>query len=589
MIKKLIKFVNITFRINPIYYFIMLLVSGVTIIGLIFNMYQITYMIDMLLNQTKEEALKAGLYLVVINVLIYTVKTILEYFQENESLKTKQKINHYLAKKLMNMPYHYLENTYYLDLKERARFANDNQDAIGQLLAQLSSAFSSVVTIVSLGALLVAYDYIIIAILGVTTLMSILVILKGLKTQLGFYKDIIPVNRKYNYYLSELGKVKYAKEYRFSDMGKLMQRELKDFTEKTVKNFDKLNKKSSLYESLLASLQYIQMGGIYLYLGFKTLYQTKLISSFTYYTQIIFNFYQTLVSFVRQLITLKGLSQYVAPFIELAELKSTEEKGSKILEEIKTVEFKNVSFTYPNTKNQILNNISFKINANEKISIVGLNGSGKTTIIKLLTRLYDVTEGEILINDINIKEYDIKNYRKILSTVFQDFKMFSYDIASNIDPTYKKELLYKVLDKVDLKDKIEGLKFKEKTSYTKDYDPEGVMFSGGEEQKMAIARALYKQSDLIILDEPTSALDPMTEAAIYENFNEIVLNKTTIYISHRMSSSTFCDKILVINDGKVESFLPHKELMKNKESLYYQLFMSQAKNYKITKENIAHV
>lgn len=585
MIKNIYQFIKISFKTNPVYYLCIMISSVITTLRLIFNMYQITYLINVLMTLDKISVLRVASYLVLANVLLYTLKTIIDYFKEQQALYTKEKLNHLMAQRLMSIPYHYLEDTYYLDLKERAKFANDNQNAVGQLLEQLGVVVTSIITIGSLSIILLTYDYIVLVLVGMSVILSVLVILKNLKTQMYFYHEIMSINRKYGYYVNELKNLKNAKEFRFSDMGHLMQREFKGFTQKTSEYFYAFNKKTSLYESMLGAIHYIQMGITYLYLGFKTLYRVKEVGDFTYYTQAIFNFYKALIDLINQIIGLKRLSEYVKPFIILINLEELPDRKQEVLDKVHTLEFKHVRFRYPGTDKNVLENINFKVSSNEKISIVGLNGAGKTTLVKLLARLYDVTEGEILINDININDYEITSYRKAFSTVFQDFKMFAYDIGSNISPNYKTDLLDKVLEEVELKVQIETLKFKERTNYSKEYDKNGVIFSGGEEQKLAIARALYKNSSLIILDEPTSALDPMSEAQIYENFNHMVKDKTTIYISHRMSSSTFCDKILVMNEGKVEAYLPHKELMKNKNSLYYKLFMSQAKNYKIEKEH----
>jgi len=222
-----------------------------------------------------------------------------------------------------------------------------------------------------------------------------------------------------------------------------------------------------------------------------------------------------------------------------------------------------------------LDNITFEIREGEKISIVGLNGAGKSTIVKLLCRLYRPDSGTIYINDMDIFEYEHISYLANLAAVFQDFKLFNFSIQENI--TCKpvgvdNEKVNKILDEVEIREKIESLPKGIQTLFGKEYDIEGVEFSGGQSQKIAIARVLYKDASLVILDEPTSALDPIAEAEIYENFNKMVGDKTAVYISHRMSSSVFCDRILVLNNGRIEAYDTHKKLRENKEGLYYKLF-----------------
>ena len=255
-------------------------------------------------------------------------------------------------------------------------------------------------------------------------------------------------------------------------------------------------------------------------------------------------------------------------------------KDGVVCSPFKSLKFENVHFTYPGTDNEILKGISFEINKDEKVSIVGLNGAGKTTIVKLISRFYKPTEGVIYWNGIDIHSYEYESYIKEISAVFQDFKLFALTISENIDldeknPDYIKSCLYDV----GLKEKINSLPNKENSYLSKVYSEEGIDLSGGQKQKIAIARAMYKQSSLAILDEPTSALDPLSEAEIYKNFNDLVKDKTTIYISHRMSSSIFCDRIIVIDDGLVSNIDTHHNLMANKDSLYYQLFNSQSNYY----------
>lgn len=205
-------------------------------------------------------------------------------------------------------------------------------------------------------------------------------------------------------------------------------------------------------------------------------------------------------------------------------------------------------------------------------------------MIKLICRLYQPTKGKILINGRDIFEYDHKSYMDKIAAVFQDYKLFAFSIDENItckeinaDP----ERTRTIIKEVGLKEKIDDLPDGLSSLYGKAYDDKGIEMSGGEGQKIAIARALYKDASLIILDEPTSALDPLAEAEIYEHFNSMVGDKTAIYISHRMSSSVFCDRILVIEGGKISAYDTHENLLKNKDSLYAKLFNSQAANYEL--------
>lgn len=245
------------------------------------------------------------------------------------------------------------------------------------------------------------------------------------------------------------------------------------------------------------------------------------------------------------------------------------------------IEFRNVSFKYPRTENYVLRNVNLKFKIGEKIAVVGMNGSGKTTFIKLLCRLYDPTEGEILLNNVDIRKYDYKEYMSIFSVVFQDFKLFSFGLGQNVSASfhYNEELAKKCLEKAGFYGRLQSMKKGLETSIYKDLDEEGVEISGGEAQKIALARALYKNAPFIILDEPTAALDPIAEYEVYSKFNEIVQDKTAIYISHRLSSCRFCDVIAVFDGGQIVQRGVHDRLLQDTHGKYYELWNAQAQYY----------
>lgn len=245
------------------------------------------------------------------------------------------------------------------------------------------------------------------------------------------------------------------------------------------------------------------------------------------------------------------------------------------------IEFRNVSFKYPRTENYVLRNVNLKFKIGEKLAVVGMNGSGKTTFIKLLCRLYDPTEGEILLNNVDIRKYDYKEYMSIFSVVFQDFKLFSFGLGQNVSASfhYNEELAKRCLDKAGFYERLQSMKKGLETSIYKDLDEEGVEISGGEAQKIALARALYKNAPFIILDEPTAALDPIAEYEVYSKFNEIVQDKTAIYISHRLSSCRFCDVIAVFDGGQIVQRGVHDRLLQDTHGKYYELWNAQAQYY----------
>lgn len=245
------------------------------------------------------------------------------------------------------------------------------------------------------------------------------------------------------------------------------------------------------------------------------------------------------------------------------------------------VEFRDVSFKYPDTDRYVLKHVNLKFKIGEKLAVVGMNGSGKTTFIKLMCRLYDPTEGEILLNGVNIQKYDYDEYRSIFSVVFQDFRLFSFSLGQNVSASvsYDSEKVIECLKKAGFDKRLESLPNALETFLYKDFDTEGVEISGGEAQKLALARALYKDAPFIILDEPTAALDPLSEYEVYSRFNEIAGNKTSIYISHRLSSCRFCDNIAVFHAGEIVQKGTHEELLADSGGKYYELWNAQAQYY----------
>lgn len=248
-----------------------------------------------------------------------------------------------------------------------------------------------------------------------------------------------------------------------------------------------------------------------------------------------------------------------------------------------SVEFRDVSFRYEEDEDDILSHLSFRIEPGQKIALVGNNGAGKTTLVKLLCGFYLPTEGEVLVNGISTRDYDMDEYESLISPVFQDGFMSAFTVAMNIAGGNREDIdrerVRECLKKADIWEKIDSLKAKEDTYISQVLEKEGVEFSGGEVQKLLIARALYKDGHLLILDEPTSALDPIAESKIYEKYNEMTEEKTSIFISHRLASTRFCDEILYLEKGTVAERGTHEELLEKKGS-YAEMFEIQSHYYR---------
>lgn len=245
------------------------------------------------------------------------------------------------------------------------------------------------------------------------------------------------------------------------------------------------------------------------------------------------------------------------------------------------IEFRDVSFRYPRSEEWVLHHVNMKFKIGDKLAIVGENGSGKTTFIKLLCRLYDPTEGKILLNGIDITRYRYGEYMNLFSVVFQDYSLFAFSIAQNVAASDEidEQRVVSCLNRVGLGEKIVNLPKGIHTNISREYENDGVDFSGGEQQKIALARALYKDAPFMILDEPTAALDPIAEAEAYAKFNDIASDKTSVFISHRLSSCKFCDEIAVFHKGNLVQLGSHDELVADVNGKYHELWSAQAQYY----------
>lgn len=265
--------------------------------------------------------------------------------------------------------------------------------------------------------------------------------------------------------------------------------------------------------------------------------------------------------------------------------KSNRDKGCELPDKNQAceIELKNLSYKYEGNETDTISGISLKIKAGEKIAVVGLNGAGKTTLIKNICGLYNPTEGTILVNGHEKNEYNLFDYYSMFAVVFQDFHFLPVSIAQIVsgksDEETDKEKVIECLRLAGLEKKIESLKFGIDTKLNKQLNEDAVEFSGGEKQKLLIARAIYKNAPILILDEPTAALDPIAESELYHRYNEITRNKTSIYISHRLASTRFCDRIILLEDGKIAETGSHDELIKQ-NGKYAYLFNIQSHYYK---------
>ena len=345
--------------------------------------------------------------------------------------------------------------------------------------------------------------------------------------------------------------------------------------------------KMGILYSLSAGMSALVTGMVYIYVCLKAWAGAFGVGAVTQYVASVTAFIRNISSLLQQI----GKMRQNAPFLQMVYTfldmpnamyqgtLTTEKRSDREYE----VEFRNVSFQYPGSETYALRNVSVKFKVGERLAVVGENGSGKTTFIKLLCRLYDPQEGEILLNGIDIRKYDYRDYMNVFSVVFQDFQLLSQPLGQNVAGSreYDKERVIKSLTDAGFADRLASLPDGLDTWLYREFGEEGVAISGGEAQKIAIARSLYKDAPFIILDEPTAALDPIAEAEIYAQFNEISGDKTAIYISHRLSSCRFCDEILVFDSGQIVERGSHEGLLSNEKGKYHELWHAQAQYYQV--------
>ena len=338
-------------------------------------------------------------------------------------------------------------------------------------------------------------------------------------------------------------------------------------------------------KALSAALSALLCGVVYLFVCLKALGGAFGIGSVTQYVSAVTTFSGNAALLLSTVSSMRVNAAFLKTIYAFLDIPNSMYQGSLTTEKRTDrkydVEFKDVSFRYPGSDIWALRHVNMKFKVGQRLAIVGENGSGKTTFIKLLCRLYDPQEGQILLNGIDIRKYRYDDYMGIFSVVFQDFRLLCQPLGANVAGSmeYDRDRAKKALVDAGFADRLAAMEKGLDTMLYRDLSEDGVELSGGEAQKIAIARALYKDAPFIILDEPTAALDPIAEAEIYAKFDEIAGDKTSVFISHRLSSCKFCDEIAVFDKGAVIQQGSHAELLADSSGKYYALWNAQAQYY----------
>jgi len=462
-----------------------------------------------------------------------------------------------------------------------------------ELLLHVFPVFiTSIVGIILYSSYILTINYTIVLVLIGMAVMNMLLNAYARGYEKRTQEELNTYRTKLKYYQDEANKLSNAKDIRLYKLEKWFYNGIKVFTKKFSTTVMKQKFRYSLANMSDSVFAIIRNLIAYTILVSIVLNGDINVAQFTFMIGIVVGFAVWLNQLSGSYGRLKEASLRINDFRDYMDMNDginieTGEDVEPLLNKALSIEFKNVSFQYPSAEKPTISNLSLKIEAGEKIAIVGINGAGKTTLVKLLTGLYNPTAGEILINGVPISSFNRYDYYRLFGVIFQDINTLPFTIAENIsgqadeDTDHKKVNL--ALDKSGLAGKVKSLQEKENTNLTQVIDDKGIMLSGGEMQKLMLARALYKDSPILVLDEPTAALDPLAEQELYLKYNDLTKNKTSLFISHRLASTQFCSKIIYIEDGGILESGSHKELM-SKTGKYFEMFEIQSQYYKENKK-----
>lgn len=600
-VKRFFRHIGYLIQLEPRYFSSTILFNLMQTISPFINLYLSKCIIDSIsMNKALSIVMKYIWSMILLNLIIMISQG---YFQSRSDYHDFNLVrNHDMmkAKKLMKLDYELLESEALQDRVVELQFLETSGiynfssfgKAIGKFVANLIGLIFSLYFSIKFfqadfsfkGFDKVRMNIMFIILFILLNVLSLMVLSKKSKEAGAFVtKNIKGTSRYIHSYMNIIYNYRTGKDIRLYNMelaensGEIYRENMYFLYSSFWTKLESGNTISKILSSILSII-------IFLFVGMKALYGSITVGQIVLYIGAINNIFKNATEIVNSLSIIIPSDTYREKLYKFMDLNNIKTNGKisieKGFEEKYEIEFKNVSFKYPNTDNYVLKNINLKFKTGERLAIVGVNGSGKTTLIKLLLGLYYPTEGEIQLNGKNIRDYKYEEYIDIFSVVFQDFKLLSLSLGENVAAArkYNPDEVKNSLNKVGLS------KFLEKNTLDTylygEFDENGIEVSGGEAQKIAMARAVYKRGRFIVLDEPTAALDPISEYEIYSKFNTIIENNTAIYISHRLSSCRFCNNICVLEEGKIIQYGSHEELVIDTAGRYYELWNAQAKYYK---------
>ncbi len=604
-INKMIKVLKVIKLSSKGYFYTFILESIVKSIFPYVSIFFTLLILDGIVDSLSLSTILSYVYWMIgLNFFLGIVTNILGYYNKVYSVELSYNLDSKIASKSFEIDYALLEDNETMKLIEMAEEGCNGNGSPKQYCEEvLGSILSSVLTVVYgatlLSGLLIIQEttdnsvpvtilnspwsaiIIVVAIL-IPTIISRYVMKKTNKQSYDIMMYNIDGNRMMGYFLQVSANYKYGKDIRVYNLQEMFVEKMMEIREKA----DERWREFSLFRSKMLATSILGNKALtliaYVYVGLKAMYGLVSVGNVVAYVAAITLLSQAITSIVEKYSRVHLFNKYLENYFTYLNLQSTKEYGTEEVNgsETLSITFNNVSFKYPDTEDYVLQNINLEIESGTKLAIVGLNGAGKTTLVKLLCRLYDPTEGEILVNNIPIQNYSKEACNTLFSIVFQDFKLFSYSIKDNVSAGSggDEQKVIETLKKTGMFERVDKMKHKIDTRIYQRSREEGVEISGGEAQKIAISRALYKNSPIVILDEPTAALDPKSEAEIYSKFNRLTKNKTALFISHRMSSCQFCDEVIVIDQGQIIE-KGHHNVLARSSGLYSKMWEAQSRYY----------
>ena len=552
------------------------------------------YLLKLLIENITEKEIQTSLWTIatiaIVNLGCGFIRAIFNRKLDIEEDAYRNKLLFDFYSKIADMDYEILYTTDMIRKKEMALDAIQKGMALNYLNIMFS-CFSGIVTFVSVLYLLSSISVWIYILIFVLTLFRVLSVIIDKKKKFTATVELAGINAENTYYLSILTNETYANDIKmYSTSEWIMNKSIMCLNKSMtlIKNLCTSLYKSSLIRNVISCIELVFP---YIYVTTQMIYNNMSFANFTLITTTLKNFTDSVTKITNSLIDLGENSAYIKIYIDFMNVKNVvaiPDKGIPVeqVENSNVVfELKDVCFKYPSSENFVLENINLKIERNKLYVLVGENGAGKTTLVRLLCRLYDVSKGSISYMDTNIKDIEYKSYRSNIGVVFQDYKYYCLSLAENVamnDYRDCEEVNIRVTNALVTAGLGEKLRSLPKGIYTKlgkILDNDGILLSGGELQKLALARTLFKDTPVVILDEPSSALDAFAENELITTFNSVLRNKTVIYISHRLSVANYADKVIYINDGRIKGFDTHENLL-NKVPSYREMYEAQANHYK---------